>query len=690
MLSYLNDIIIGKSCNKYNAEGFETLQHNAVDKINNEQIKNMNILKDKYNKQIEMYSEQQKELMQETQNYLDNVNKSEDPYLYQNVYVTDAGTLTEPAKYEGCFSSSGMLQLDDSINWNQAKCAQAAYDNGDKYFAMGIDDNGNKQCYIGDDIDTFKNGGSLSVSNYSLWSDEGYSNTGVTRFYVTYSGQISLSGTDSDGNDEQFWITPSNPTSYCHPTKGGNVNTSNTVATYGGNCDGYNSYSVNIGNWTQYVQTLDNQPEGVFVVKQTGSTDDPAHGCEKEFITSYQCGNNETKSINLSKEASGKIAVLNCRDESSYCNGFKLTIKDDYNLYLTDTNGKLIWKTFVNNTNNVGIMNPEKSAANSKYKRNYLNAGEYLDDGEFVGSPSGNCYLQFIKDKGIFLFYDKINCSKVAKENAYYATKNVSPYRTMATYSIANPPDNSNIGKAGYISQDGKIKEYSTKMQTWSDNYIELGNYANPGDSINQFGATSANECMTGCNETDDCVGFVFSGGSCQLKNADQMYPKTMKMIDNNSKLYKRNIAIDGDASCSMPVKSIGSDVWTNYLSDGYMNSASKCSLGAATQKQQKKLDKINSSLLGTVNDIETKLNKLNESDKKLLRERGLNENKIKNNLKNYKKLENKYNHYNLNKATTDGMNETSELQMISDNYWYMVWSILAISILIGSIKLAK
>jgi hypothetical protein len=147
--------------------------------------------------------------------------------------------------------------------------------------------------------------------------------------------------------------------------------------------------NINPGNWSSYVQEFVKGKESATYI--IGGAPDPYYGCAKEFSASYQCGNFSTiKNINIPGEAGGKSALFDCSNENKLCTGFRLTLGDDGNLVLTDSENKQMWTS---NTNKTGLSVDKFNAKNSKYGRNYLLAGETLNLGEFIGSPSGNCYL---------------------------------------------------------------------------------------------------------------------------------------------------------------------------------------------------------------------------------------------------------------------------------------------------------
>jgi len=92
--------------------------------------------------------------------------------------------------------------------------------------------------------------------------------------------------------------------------------------------------------------------------------------------------------------------------------GSRITIGDDGSLVIVDNENKIIWNS---NTNKIGIITDEFNSKSGKYGRNYLLSGETLNDGEFIGSPSGNCYLIMKKGSGedkIILNYLVVNCDK--------------------------------------------------------------------------------------------------------------------------------------------------------------------------------------------------------------------------------------------------------------------------------------
>ena len=200
--------------------------------------------------------------------------------------------------------------------------------------------------------------------------------------------------------------------------------------------------SIDVGNWSNYIQDF---VKGKDAASYKIEGPDPAYGCLKDFKATYRCGTSlNEKTINIPGEAGGKIALFDCTNENKKCNGIRLTLGDDGNLTLTDSENKQIWAS---NTNKTGLALDEFNAKRSKYGRNYLLAGEMLNLGEFMGSPSGNCYLimdETPEGNGLQLKYSVLNCdeSQYGNDNTanglFSLTK--SAYNELiGTKNILNP-----------------------------------------------------------------------------------------------------------------------------------------------------------------------------------------------------------------------------------------------------------
>ena len=229
--------------------------------------------------------------------------------------------------------------------------------------------------------------------------------------------------------------------------------------------------AVSVGNWTSIIQDFVKGKETAdYSVGQ--NSPNPVQDCLKEFTASYRCGNStKTKNITIPGEANGKTAKFDCSGESKMCKGIRLTLGDDGNLILTDTDNKQIWTS---NTKTIGLVVDKFNAKNGKYGRNYLLAGETLNIGEFIGSPSGNCYLIMNKTSegnGLELKYSVLNCTtdQFGEDES-----------TIGLFSLARTAYNELMGTTN------KVKPAMNKLDKTLDKLVQEEDAINTHTDINQ------------------------------------------------------------------------------------------------------------------------------------------------------------------------------------------------------------
>lgn len=236
--------------------------------------------------------------------------------------------------------------------------------------------------------------------------------------------------------------------------------------------------ALSVGNWTPVIQDLVKGKETAnYIIGQ--NKPDPSIGCLKDFTASYKCGNfPNIKTINIPGDAQGKTATFDCSDITKLCKGFRLTLGDDGNLVLTDSENKQIWTS---NTNKIGFALDEFKAKNGKYGRNYLLAGETLRLGEFIGSPSGNCYLIMTETpdgSGLELKYSITNC-----DTNQYGNDEM----TNGLFRIAKSAYNQLIGTTN------KIKPNITNLNKTLNKLIGEENKIDLNDSVRDYAGIQHN-----------------------------------------------------------------------------------------------------------------------------------------------------------------------------------------------------
>lgn len=449
------------------------------------------------------------------------------------------------------------------------------------------------------------------------------------------------------------------------------------------------AYNVPIGNWTNYVKDkIQGQEISNYIVGMNGGGD-PAYGCYKNFTSTYQCGNGETKTVSITGdkvEAGGQTVKFDCSAENKLCGGFKLTLGDDGNLVLTDSNASVIWQS---NTSSTGLALDEFKASNGIYKRNYLLSGETLKTGEFIGSPSGNCYLMMVGNQadctqnGLQLLYNKLNCNMETENVGYGSDDNAN-----GLYSIKKT-DISSLGKVGYVDEDNNIHEYPSDMTHLAQTYTLVGNYDSVGYDISNVKSSSAETCKTSCNSNNDCAGFVYSDNTCYLKNSG-MFPKGTRISSPKSELYIRNKSVKNNNSCTKDVEPGVSTQWELYPTTSKMNMNTLCELGAITKDERNETRDKLKNLNNISNVMNNKANLLYKEMSSIQKKYKNTDKKLKQNITDYKATRNKIIKNDKSITNIIGMHDDSELNMTSQNIKYFLYANLAIIIAIISIRLIR
>ena len=506
------------------------------------------------------------------------------------------------------------------------------------------------------------------------------------------------------------------PQGNCDPEIGGGIKLSQNI-TWGGNCNYFTgpnnkSYDIKNGNAYDIVSKKIQRPYNYsYYTVGDGFDKDPAPGCPKNFNALYACGNGVSKEISIDGEAGGKYAIFDCLKENNQCE-FLLLVKDNGNVIIVNT-GKIkegeislilneeknailsidipdnspgiIWSS--QTTGRVSIPNKSKSAINGKNKLNFLSTRETLNDGEFIGSPSGNCYLQMIKGRGLILMYSKSNCYE--QEGKMYGKLNPPNSITSAAYVI---PENdlSNMYKIGYVDRNSNLKPYDNNLITKSNAYIDMGNFRLEGTPIKKIDTNDLNVCKLECSKDPNCDGFTIGNNVCELRNNENMFPNVQRYSDPNQTLYKRSVNVKNNPSCSKTIVPVSVDQYSGYIEGSKMTTNDICSLGIYNKEYYEKLKQDLNNLQTTVDKINSRLNRLSNKDKKILEKYGLTESKLKRDIISINSMRNKYLEFKPKLETVKGMEINTEDEMMSKSYYNMLWSILAIMIVIGGIKMAR
>ena len=360
-------------------------------------------------------------------------------------------------------------------------------------------------------------------------------------------------------------------------------------------------YSVPANNWTDATNKalkpdIDSGSNNANYRISFGGQPDPASGCAKNYVATYKCGNTE-KTVSISPEATGQIAVFNCTDEARSCFSNRITMMDDGNLVSSNRNGDVLWQSGAVQISDIPLEVDEYKASNTRFKANMLEQGQLISPGELLGSNNGRFAFQVSNDGSrAQVIYKMLD---IESDNG----KNVGINNHVAVYSV-DTSVNEHLGKIGYLDMNGELREYPQKMLKLANTYTEGGNYTSSGRTVGKALNSTVEQCQQKCNSNDACFGFELSNArECKMLGED-MYPKGIRRFDASSQLFLRDDKIHPDPSCPNNIQSVTSKEWNEFAKGELMTRDTKCLLGAVSEPKSNDLK----SLLNQMNALEQKI----------------------------------------------------------------------------------
>ena len=537
--------------------------------------------------------------------------------LYVNSVVSDVDV-----KYLGCYTNvPGAMTTINNID-NYDDCKLYAMNKGYKYFGL-VNANTSTQkvtCVVGNDKAKITSKGLGYVFNEKVLFTT--SSKGSLSALLTNEGQIVLLNA-ANGTGKVGARIPSIVAKNCQ--QGGTIRLDN--ATYGGNCNALTNTITNRecqmrwGNYCfswknvfssvpRFPNVSGNNVKGKLnELLQNGTSKeqyspistivsdyvdkglslftsginnsifgDTAPGCGKNFIGNYYCG---ATSKQLNANENGSI-TMDCNDVIATCQFF-LILQDDGNMCIyrgtgPNDNQGLIWQSGTAGKQfNRG--NPKSIATLGKYGRNYMRVGEYLNATEWIGSTNGSMKLMMNVDGSLVLYTTQAYDSWITLKNGKIASVSAD---FTAVYEVSKVGIPANLGKMGYIDDNGVLSEYPDKMIGAGDGYTPFKNMNSPSGDLSGMPLTNKTpeSCKTACDNNVKCFGYVYdkSFGNCFLKDKNVL--QNNKYNNPATDFYLRNTKVIGaNSSCEIPVVNTDSTTWSYYQKSGKsMNSDSLCS----------------------------------------------------------------------------------------------------------------
>ena len=626
-----------------------------------------------------------------------------------NKYPVNPGDVDGIGNSAGCRvdSPNRVLPMYQGMKTHE-ECAQRAHDLGKTAYgiqdALGWGNNnwgttnpGAKgQCFIGDS-DSIGSDEAYHQGN-ATWST---GNKSINWIYVGYNGAFNgynskdewVYGTGSDVSGCSFWKPGINDIS----------------ATYGMNCQYETKYmrflwwripykvrrdSVYTGNENSHFQGLNGKDKGSVQIN-AGAWGDPAHGCSKKFHASYNCGwGSDTKEINLSNEANGKTASFDCTDlPCADDTPYRLEMQDDGNLVIYSKTNKAIWSS---NTAGKNGDTPNKSWMSSSNNKGYvIYSGDRLNNGEFLCSKSGQV-AAFVDRGSLSIYQNWSNCKE--KDG-----KNFGGPWTNAVYTI----DKNDVSTLGTVSNavDGERRQWPEKFLSAGANFTAVTGYTIEaeggttisGRSLDEYKRIAAGDDSIALFTTPKSGGDAIfykkdcSGGNGATQCFGEGFPTLQnRKPDPNWNIWVKNPRITSNDTCGKESEGIMLTTYNNYKSGSPMKKCSPCGIASAMHDDyctaQSESQKAKQQAVLMLKEMKRLLDESVELQKlqPKLREQ------MYQYIEQYNETFVKVKEVDSAIVTTTAQKEDSDLQVISENFQFAMWTIIAIIAITIAMKMTR
>lgn len=558
----------------------------------------------------------------------------------RNIFVTEpSGAKTSDAKLEGCYTDKASRAIQDEQNegyvFSVNACAQRAIDKGQSVFGVqNVNDTGLAQCFIGSDMGSATQYGE-AYQKERLWQTS-TAGKNVTTLLLNMNGNLTLH------ND--VFLSPDK-------TKGvyvGNSNRDNVKKV------GLDRIGMRVGN----VPTNTQNPrwKDTFAVENDGKTisvqrTDKTTGWGQNLHLEgmYKDVTNVvwTSDTNDQADTYGCPSYFGTSDdftstEATYCSGYRLVMENDGNLVIMNKNRAIIWSS---KTNNPGKIKVDEWLSGSYRGRDFINAGEVLQRGQWIASKNG-ANIAILEDDGNFTVYRSEYPCKTINGQTYGGNN------SNAVYSI--PPANiSNLGSMSYNDMDNKVSySYQNVRQSdyglQHDKFILIGAYNSYEQDLSSFSATSIEQCEDAAAKVPECGGFVYNKKQqrCFLKGKN-VWPRSQRVLDGDCIMKIKTPKVDVDESCPSDFLTVTSSEFELYPKPtGAMSRTMKCGLGKLVDETKGDYDRENEVLMNELDTIVNEINSLAQQRDSNLKTMPDLRDKIASRFAEYKQLKKEYKTY--------------------------------------------
>ena len=323
-----------------------------------------------------------------------------------------------------------------------------------------------------------------------------------------------------------------------------------------------------------------------------------------------------------------------------------------------------------------------------------------LVNGQYISSPTGKCRLIFNKSAGssgaLVLEYSVYNVSQT--QGATTGTdKDNNLIGNGGNYSqyYLTKVDKPNIkGKMAYIDINNGLHEYPSAMTEFENDYIQMKDFQ-PYSLSGTVDTTSRKEdaCRTACNNDPSCAGYTYTNSVCTRYTDTNIYPKGNRILDEGKVTHIRKKKITANSSntshftCNKFINNVDSAVYTSYPETSNMNPQQKCALGLILEPRMAELQTKNTAAVNKGKEIKGSINRVYTNQNQLKETINTKSEEIEYGISRQEAVKKQIDKFDDSNITNTATVTDTELLLLSDNYKYVLWSIMMVGAGVIAIK---
>lgn len=659
--------------------------------------------------------------------------------VYIGVYNVDSASKTHDA--------NELIPQSDLTSSTVKQCVTRAMDEGKRFATLTDYDSLSKrgQCYIGNNILGSSSNAYRIIERATIFT---FSNTSHDAFTFAADGGL-YSGTSGSGGNP--FITPvitatggtKVPVAVLSPKYGGTISyitasydavgwgswykwdnlvrfNDSLLGTIGGSLDTFKKYKY----YTRVLKTYSYQKNGRTYSYQQWDWEIQTQDAQVTWTSNglvyinYKCGNEGREPIY--KEVSlGSGFNIGCSELYNKYPSFSMMLSDDGLITIVNNaNYDEILYTVSHQISDLPDTQPVSIAGANKtmmpwadrpdWVSGSVNRGDLLSsyslgsqtltNGQYISSPSGKCRLIFYKSGStpgrLVLEYSVYNVALTQDATTQGIDKdnNLIGNRLSFSQYYLNKVDNPNVkGKTAYIDINNGLHEYPDSMIQYDNDYMEMQNFAPYSANGTTVPNMREDGCKIACNNDAACAGYTYNDSICKKYTAAQIYPKGVRIYEENSKMHIRKKKISStngsDYSCNKVVNDIDSVVYTSHPTSSPMTTTQKCALGLILEPRMEILETKNTAAITKGNEIKGFINGIYTNQTKLKDTINTKSVDIAKGIAGQEEVKRKIDKYEESNITNTATVSDTEMLLVSDNYKYVLWSIVTVIAGVAAIK---